>query len=76
MMLDPSISSFTTGALLQLWERSFPFQNSPKNLDPSYRWFHKGKPHLTAELHLADLHVCGNLVTVNSRAQLFKASLA
>ena len=43
----------------------FPFQNNPKNLDPSYKmdvdfWdcFLKGQNHLIAEFHKTDLVIC------------------
>ena len=33
----------------------FPFQNNPKDLDPSYKMFMKGKTHIMTKFHRTDL---------------------
>ena len=44
--------------------------------DGSLGVFWKRKTHIIAELYHIDLHICGNLGRINSRAQLFKALLS
>ena len=42
----------------------FPFQNNPKNLDPSYKadleLFRKGRTCIIAKLHMADVAICSH----------------
>ena len=51
-------------SLVIRWE-FLPFQNNPKNLDPSYKTdldllelFRKGKTHIIAKFHRTDLFIC------------------